>query len=302
VPGTITHERSEAVQEALWDRMAATPVPLWSTTHRRAAEKHTDLRWIRQSESGIHQLVHSYDRSRVVAAAQAILDREGWCVFEVCSDIPRQRWEPHVLIFDRVAGEVADVVEQEIACQPSYDARLTGCDRRTLRPDAGMGAYLCHVAEAPAPPAAMPTPASRRQVRGRSKMLVRDGMNPIVVTVGPGHSLREAARRMTAHGVGAAVVLDDGGHGPSIITERDILHSNGVGQNIDDEAVSDHLTSEVVYAAADWSLERAASEMVRGGFRHVIVVEGSSVAGILSMRDIVRCWTSDGATCAVPTR
>ncbi len=132
-------------------------------------------------------------------------------------------------------------------------------------------------------------------------MLVRDGMNPIVVTVGPDHTLREAARRMTAHGVGAAVVIDNEQPAYCIITERDILHSNGVGQDIDRESVREHLTSVLVYAAADWSLELAASAMVRGGFRHIIVVEGSEVVGILSMRDIVRCWTSDGASCEVAT-
>jgi CBS domain-containing protein len=130
-------------------------------------------------------------------------------------------------------------------------------------------------------------------------MVVRDGMNPIVVTVGPDHTLREAARRMTARGVGAAVVIESGEPGPSIITERDILHSNGVGQSIDVELVHQHLTSQVVYAAAEWSLERAAAEMVRGGLRHVIVLDGSDVVGILSMRDIVRCWTADGASCEI---
>jgi len=128
---------------------------------------------------------------------------------------------------------------------------------------------------------------------------VRDGMNPIVVTVGPEHTLREAARRMTARGVGAAVVIDNEQPGPGIITERDILHSNGVGQSIDTELVREHLTSQLVYAAADWSLEQAADEMVRGGFRHVIVLDGSDVVGILSMRDIVRCWTTEGATCEI---
>jgi CBS domain-containing protein len=123
-------------------------------------------------------------------------------------------------------------------------------------------------------------------------MLVKDAMNPIVVSVAPGHTLREAAKRMTARGVGAAVVLENDQPGPTIITERDILHSNGVGQDIDDERVSAHLTSELVFAAPDWSLDQAADEMVRGGFRHVIVLDGSNVLGILSMRDIVRCWTA----------
>jgi CBS domain-containing protein len=244
--------------------------------------------------------VPPHDRQRVIAAAQSILDQGGWCVFEVCTDVPGQRWEARLLIFELLADAVADAVADEIDYEPFYDARLTGCDRRMLRPDAGLGAHLCYLAEQPVRATTATKPAlGGRTARRRFTMLVRDGMNPIVVTIGPVHTLREAARRMTARGVGAAVVIDDEAPGPGIITERDILHSNGVGQSIDDELVRMHLTSDVVYAAADWPLERAASEMVRGGFRHVIVVDGSDVSGILSMRDIVRCWTADGATCEV---
>jgi CBS domain-containing protein len=64
--------------------------------------------------------------------------------------------------------------------------------------------------------------------------------------------------------------------------------------------VADHLTRDVVYAAPDWPLEEAAAVMVKRGFRHLIVCDGGEVAGILSVRDVVRCWTSDGAACAVP--
>ena len=130
-------------------------------------------------------------------------------------------------------------------------------------------------------------------------MYVREGMNRIVVTVGPGHSLREAARRMTRADVGAAVVIDPEAGGPAIITERDLLRASGRDEDLDSELVRDHLTQRLTYASADWPLERAAGEMVRGRFRHVVVLDGSEVAGILSMRDIVRCWTSDGATCNV---
>jgi len=128
-------------------------------------------------------------------------------------------------------------------------------------------------------------------------MDVRDGMNRVVVTVGPGHTLREAARRMTRADVGAAVVIDPDAGGPGIITERDLLRACGADDDLDTELVSEHLTQRLEYASADWSLERAADEMVRGRFRHVVVLDGSEVVGILSMRDIVRCWTSDGATC-----
>lgn len=53
-------------------------------------------------------------------------------------------------------------------------------------------------------------------------VFVRDGMNRTVVTVGPTHTLREAARRMTRADIGAAVVIDPDGEGPGIFTERDL--------------------------------------------------------------------------------
>ena len=130
--------------------------------------------------------------------------------------------------------------------------------------------------------------------------LVRDGMTDVVLTVGPGHTLREAAAAMCARKVGAAVVLDPEAPGPGVITERDILMSVGAGQDPDAERVADHLTATVTYASPGWSLEKVAATMVRGGFRHLVVVDGQELAGILSIRDIVRCWTQDGAHCEVP--
>jgi CBS domain-containing protein len=131
-------------------------------------------------------------------------------------------------------------------------------------------------------------------------MQVRQGMTDVVLTVGPGHTLREVAAAMCRRRVGAAVVLDPDAPGPGVITERDILHAVGDGQNPDTERVADHLTSNLTFASPDWPLERAAAAMIRGNFRHLVVVEGGELAGILSMRDIVRCWTGDGATCEVP--
>jgi CBS domain-containing protein len=124
-------------------------------------------------------------------------------------------------------------------------------------------------------------------------------MSEVVLTVGPGHTLREAASAMSARRVGAAVVVDPDAPGPGVITERDILQSVGAGQDPDKELVADHLTSRLTFAAPDWSLEQAAVAMVRGGFRHLVVVEGGELAGMLSMRDIVRCWTAEGATSEV---
>jgi len=133
-------------------------------------------------------------------------------------------------------------------------------------------------------------------------MQVHEGMSQTVLTVGPGHSLRAVARLMADRRVGAAVVMDPEGHGPGIITERDILIAIGDGQDPDAELVAEHLTRDVVYASPEWSLEEAAAAMVRGGFRHLIVLDGGETVGILSVRDVVRCWTEDGAICPVPAR
>ncbi|HEY1855391.1 MAG TPA: CBS domain-containing protein [Solirubrobacterales bacterium] len=127
-------------------------------------------------------------------------------------------------------------------------------------------------------------------------MQVSDGMSEISVTVGPSHTLREAATRMVERGTGAALVEDAEAPAPGIVTERDLLRSVGAGDDPDAERVADHMTESVIAAAPDWSLERAAAEMSRRGVRHLVVFEGADVVGILSMRDIVRCWTMDGAT------
>jgi CBS domain-containing protein len=121
-------------------------------------------------------------------------------------------------------------------------------------------------------------------------MEVREGMSNVVLTVGPGHTLRDAAARMVEKGVGAAVVIDDEYPGPRIISERDILNSLGRGEDPDSESVGEHMSDTLIAAAPDWSLERAAMEMSKRQ------IESGELVGILSMRDIVRVWTSEGAT------
>jgi CBS domain-containing protein len=121
-------------------------------------------------------------------------------------------------------------------------------------------------------------------------------MSEVVLTVGRNHTLREAAAMMAEKEVGAALVSDDETPVPCILTERDVLLSIGAGEDPDAERVADHMSDSVIAAAPDWSLERAAAEMSRRGIRHLVVYDNSELVGVLSMRDIVRVWTSDGAT------
>jgi len=81
-----------------------------------------------------------------------------------------------------------------------------------------------------------------------------------------------------------------------ILTERDILDSIGAGQDPDVELAAAHRTADVVFASPDWTLDRAATTMVKAGFRHLVVLDGSEVTGLLSMRDIVRCWADESRT------
>ena len=115
-------------------------------------------------------------------------------------------------------------------------------------------------------------------------------MTERVLTITPGRTLRDAARFMADHNVGAAVIMDPEQPGPGIITERDLVRSLGRGENPDRELVKDHLTSKATFADGEWSLQEAADAMARGGFRHLVVVDSGEVEGIISMRDLINVW------------
>ena len=121
-------------------------------------------------------------------------------------------------------------------------------------------------------------------------MKVRDAMTGDVLTFTPERNLRDAAKFMADHNVGAVVVMDPEQPGPGIITERDLVRSLGKGEDPDVEHVSAHLTSNAAFADSDWDLEEAADTMAKGGFRHLVVVDAGNLVGIISMRDIMRVW------------
>ena len=125
-------------------------------------------------------------------------------------------------------------------------------------------------------------------------MQVREAMSSAVLQIGPGHTLRQAATLMSERKVGSAVVLDPDSEGLGIMTERDVLNAIGNGLDPDTEEAADHITWDVVYASPAWTLEEAAAAMVRGGFRHLVVLDNSKVLGVISVRDILRCWVQQG--------
>ena len=120
-------------------------------------------------------------------------------------------------------------------------------------------------------------------------MLVRDAMSGDVLVVGADQTIADAARAMIRRHVGAAVVNDDSVPGHGIMTERDVMRA--VGEGIDPAAtpVREVMTFDARTASVAWELDHAAAEMIRGGFRHLLVVdERGDIVGMVSMRDIVR--------------
>ena len=127
-----------------------------------------------------------------------------------------------------------------------------------------------------------------------SEVAVRDEMSTDVLTIQPDRTLEDAARAMAENGTGAVVVVDPEQPGPGIVTERDISRAVGAGKSPSREKVGDHVSFNAAYAEPDWPLAKAAKAMASGGFRHLVVVDGTDLVGVLSMRDVVRRWSQNG--------
>jgi len=114
---------------------------------------------------------------------------------------------------------------------------------------------------------------------------LRDVMTTSVVTTAPQTPLAQAAAAMVAAGVGSAVVMQ-GSFLAGIVTERDVLRAAASGQDLRDSAVSDWMTADPQSANPDSSPEEAAQIMLLNGFRHLPVVDGRSVCGVVTLRDL----------------
>src|SRR2546430_17580379 len=104
-------------------------------------------------------------------------------------------------------------------------------------------------------------------------MKVRDGMTTLVLTIGPAHTLREAARLMSSRRVGAAVVIDPEHSGVGILTERDILDSLAAGQDPHIEPAPPHPAPDVRYASPDPTPPQNAPTLGPAGFPRPRAVE-----------------------------
>ena len=124
-------------------------------------------------------------------------------------------------------------------------------------------------------------------------MLVRDAMSTVVLTIGPAHTLRQAAALMSARRVGAALVLDPDAGGIGILTERDILRAVAGRTHSSEARVRQWMTPDPVTATPETSAEDALKTMLDGGFRHLPVVEDDRPIGVVSIRHVARATGTD---------
>jgi CBS domain-containing protein len=123
--------------------------------------------------------------------------------------------------------------------------------------------------------------------------VARKHMSRDLLAVEPGLSLTEVAQRMVERDIGAALVTE-GERLVGILTERDVLRAvaKGIGE---DTTVADWMTADPDTMTPDESTEQAAVLMIHGGFRHLPLVEGDEVVGMLSIRDLMRVVIEDSA-------
>jgi CBS domain-containing protein len=123
-------------------------------------------------------------------------------------------------------------------------------------------------------------------------MLLRDLVGTSARVCGPDTTLREAAAEMAARGHGSLGVVD-GRQLLGLITERDLIGAIGRGADVDDVAVSSVMSRDPDVFSPDFDVREAAEWLAESSYRHLPVVEGEDLLGIVSVRDILIALVED---------
>jgi CBS domain-containing protein len=111
-----------------------------------------------------------------------------------------------------------------------------------------------------------------------------DVMKDRLVTVPSGTSVAEAAAAMTGARVGSALVVT-GTSLLGILTERDVMRAAASGSDLTTSAVGRWMTKDPITAEPNTDADEAATLMLTHGFRHLPVLDGARLVGVVSLRD-----------------
>jgi CBS domain-containing protein len=116
-------------------------------------------------------------------------------------------------------------------------------------------------------------------------------MAGVTIEVGPNDTLSAAAELLAENDVGALLVTA-GGQPRGIVTERDLVRAMAEGADLGDERVADRMSVQVEHVAPDAPIEMATARMLEGGIRHLPVIDGERLVGMVSMRDLLAAYAS----------
>lgn len=116
---------------------------------------------------------------------------------------------------------------------------------------------------------------------------LKEIMTSDVFTIDRSSTVSEVATRMLKGRIGSAVVMD-GSWVTGIFTERDVVRAAASGKDLNSSKIADWMTSDPVTVHGGMDAEEAAEIMMANGFRHLPVVEGQTLVGIVSLRDVLR--------------
>ena len=121
-------------------------------------------------------------------------------------------------------------------------------------------------------------------------MTVRELVGGEVIWVAPEATIRSAAVSMKSNGVGSVAVEVDGAL-EGILTERDILDAVADGADLDFERVDRWMTSYPDSIDPDMQVTEAAQWMLASGYRHIPVIDGDRILGMISIKDVLWAMT-----------
>ena len=140
---------------------------------------------------------------------------------------------------------------------------------------------------------ALPVPSGSSGGYDGDVPTLRELMSDEPLAVARNTTVAEAATKMGEQRVGSTLVME-GERLLGIFTERDVLRALGEQFDAAGHAVSEWMTSEPVTAAPEDDAAKALQTMLDGGFRHLPVVEGDRVVGVVSMRDLTAVQAGGG--------
>lgn len=121
-----------------------------------------------------------------------------------------------------------------------------------------------------------------------AKILQSKGSGDIV-TIGPDKSVSDAAAMLSQKKIGSLVVSEDAQHALGILSERDIVREIGKrGPGCLSERVSDMMTRDLVTCTKEMKADEALARMTKGRFRHMPVLEGDTMIGLITLGDVVK--------------